>query len=83
MLGDHAALLVDDEHGRLPVRAQALRALSSRVDDRRPGPLVLSDELACAVRRVGDVEAEVLELRVILGELREGDRLAVADQSPR
>jgi len=41
------------------------------------------DEGAALVRRVGDVEAEKCELRVILLELCVGDRLALAGASPR
>jgi hypothetical protein len=75
--------LVEKRNERLVIRADRLREPSLRVDDRWPGPPVAPDELTRAIRRIGGVQAEVREPRMILGELRVGTRLAAAGQSPR
>lgn len=52
------------------------------VDDGGEFPPELINEVACALDPVLDVDPEVSEFRVGLGELGEGDRLANAVISP-
>jgi hypothetical protein len=66
----------------LVVGAEPSRALSLGILDRRPRPLVAIDEVASFVRRVRDVDAEVLDLRMGIFEVCVGDRLALACASP-
>jgi hypothetical protein len=79
---DERAVGVDRGEERLVVGAEALRERPLRVGDRRPRPAELLDELARAVGRVGGVQAEEGELRVLLGESCVGTRLAPTGESP-
>jgi hypothetical protein len=73
---------VDDDEVRLVVRAELPGALPLGILDRWPRPAVALDERATFFSGVGDVDAEVRELGMILLELCVGDRLALARASP-
>jgi hypothetical protein len=83
MTGDDDPVLVQDGNGRVPVERERSGELDIRVGERGPCPAVLPDEVVRLVDVVGDVQADELILRVILDEARVGDRLAIADGSPR
>jgi hypothetical protein len=76
-------VFVDHGDRRMAEQPQRAGELGVRIRERRPAPAVLLEKVACVSRVVGDVEADELELRVTLDELCVGDRLAVADGSPR
>jgi hypothetical protein len=80
--GDHGAVLVDDSDGWVSVESEGAGELDVRVGERGPRPPVLPDERVRCARVVGDVQADVLVLRMAFDEARVGDRLAVADRSP-
>lgn len=67
---------------RLVRRAEPSGACAVRVLDRLPRPVVALDERAGVVGRIGDVDPDVGDLRVALGVLGIGDRLALAGASP-
>jgi hypothetical protein len=67
----------------MPEETELAGELRVGVDKGGPRPAVPGDEGLGLVEIVGDVEADELVLRVILDEARVGDRLAVADRSPR
>ena len=82
--GHVAALGVDQDERGLVGRAEALRERASRIADRRPPPAVPPHERTGAVGRVSRVQAEEVEpLPLLRDPTRVGDRLAVADASPR
>jgi hypothetical protein len=80
---DDDAVLVEQCDGRLPEEPQLAGELSIRIEERGPSPSVLSYEALGRVALVVDVEADVLVLRMAFDEPCVGDRLAVADGSPR
>ena len=77
------SLRVDDDHRRLPEHAEALGLAAIRVDDLRPFPAVLLDEVPPAVGLIRRIQTEVAVLRMPLDPARVGDRLAIAGASPR
>lgn len=80
---DDGAVCVDEDEVGLVVGSQRAGACPLRILDRGPGPAVALDECFPLVTSVGDVQAEVGDLRVLLLELCVGDRLALAGASPR
>jgi hypothetical protein len=80
---DDDAVFVQNGDRRVPVEPEGAGELDVRVGERRPCPAVLGQERLRLVPVVGDVQADELILGMALGELRVGDRLAVADGSPR
>ena len=68
---------------RLVVGSQGASAVPLWILDRGPVPAEALDEFLSFVRSVGDVDAEVRDLRVLLLERCVGDRLALARASPR
>jgi hypothetical protein len=79
---DDHAVLVEDGHGGMTEELERPGELCVGVGERRPRPAVLLDEGLRVAGAVGDVQADVLVVRMALDELRVGDRLAVADGSP-
>ena len=78
-----ASLGVDEDEMGLVVGTEPSRPCPLGILDRGPGPSVALDEGAPLFGRVGDIDAEVVDLRVILFELCVGDRLALTRASPR
>jgi hypothetical protein len=80
---DDLAVLVEDGDGRVAVELERAGEGDVGVGERRPRPAVLLEERPRRAGVVADVDADELVLRVAVGELGVGDRLAVADRSPR
>jgi hypothetical protein len=80
---DDDAVLVEQCDGRVPEEPQLAGELSIRIEERGPSPPVLPYEALGRFALVVDVEADVLVLRMAFDESCVGDRLAVADGSPR
>jgi hypothetical protein len=80
---DDAAAFVEDRDRRVAVEAERTNELEIRVGERRPRPTVLADERPRLALVVGDVQADELVLRMGVDEPGVGDRLAIADGSPR
>jgi hypothetical protein len=80
---DHVPLRIEHGDGGLARDAEAAGQLAVRVVDLRPAPAVLLEVGVSVARLVGDVEPDEAQLGMGLDELRVGDRLAVADRSPR
>ena len=81
---DVPALGIDQDERRLVRRAEASRERPARITDRRPGPAVAAHERLCARGRVRRVQAEEPKSLPLPSDPScVGDRLAVADASPR
>jgi hypothetical protein len=74
---------VEDDDDRLVEASERALEHTAGILDLWPRPPVLAQESARLLGRVGDVQPDVLEVRVALDDLCVGDRLAIAHRSPR